>query len=102
MNGRLLPLGWWHFLRRERYIDRVRVGFLGVHPEHQHTGVAASLYIEHYDMAAEGPRLPRRARVDPRGQPDQPGHGGAAARTVIRKLRRVPARPRAGRPRRAV
>ena len=26
MNGRLLPLGWWHFLRRAKTIDRVRVG----------------------------------------------------------------------------
>jgi hypothetical protein len=32
MNGRLLPLGWWHFLRRHRIMDRVRVGFLGVRP----------------------------------------------------------------------
>jgi GNAT superfamily N-acetyltransferase len=56
MNGRLLPLGWWHFLRRARHIDRVRVGFLGVKPEHQHTGVAASLYIEHYEMAAKRPQ----------------------------------------------
>ena len=44
MNGRLLPLGWWHFLRKGRIIDRVRVGFLGVKPEYQHTGVAAKLY----------------------------------------------------------
>ena len=41
MNGRLLPLGWWHFLRTGKIIDRVRVGFLGVKPEFQHTGVAA-------------------------------------------------------------
>ncbi|MGI8593619.1 MAG: hypothetical protein ACR2ML_04515, partial [Solirubrobacteraceae bacterium] len=27
MDGRLLPLGWWHFLRRNRYIDRARIGF---------------------------------------------------------------------------
>lgn len=52
MKGRLLPFGWWHFLRRRRIMDRVRVGFLGVKPEYQHTGVAAGLYIEHYDMAA--------------------------------------------------
>jgi GNAT superfamily N-acetyltransferase len=51
MNGRLLPLGWWHFLRRRRIIDRCRVGFLGVRREYQHTGVAAGLYIEHFDMA---------------------------------------------------
>jgi GNAT superfamily N-acetyltransferase len=54
MNGRLLPFGWWHFLRKRQTIDRVRVGFLGVHPDHQNTGVAASLYIEHYDMAEKG------------------------------------------------
>jgi GNAT superfamily N-acetyltransferase len=52
MNGRLLPLGWLHFLRRNRTVDRVRVGFLGVRPEHQHTGVAAALYIEHFESAA--------------------------------------------------
>ncbi len=51
MRGRLLPLGWWHFLNRGRIIDRVRVGFLGVLPEYQHTGVAAALYVEHFDVA---------------------------------------------------
>jgi GNAT superfamily N-acetyltransferase len=52
MKGRLLPTGWWHFLNRKRICDRVRIGFLGVRPEHQHTGVAAALYIEHFDTAA--------------------------------------------------
>jgi GNAT superfamily N-acetyltransferase len=52
MKGRLLPLGWWHFLNRNRICDQVRVGFLGVKPEYQHTGVAASLYVEHFDTAA--------------------------------------------------
>jgi GNAT superfamily N-acetyltransferase len=52
MGGRLLPTGWWHFLNRNRICDRVRIGFLGVRPEHQHTGVAAALYIEHFDTAA--------------------------------------------------
>jgi GNAT superfamily N-acetyltransferase len=51
MNGRLLPFGWWHFLRRRAIMDRVRVSFLGVKPEYQHTGVAAQLYIEHFDVA---------------------------------------------------
>jgi GNAT superfamily N-acetyltransferase len=51
MKGRLLPFGWWHYLNRNRIADRVRIGFLGVKPEHQHTGVAASLYIEHFDTA---------------------------------------------------
>jgi len=52
MNGRLLPFGWLTFLRKKRYMDRVRVGFLGVKPEYQHTGVAAKLYVEHFDVAA--------------------------------------------------
>jgi hypothetical protein len=56
MNGRLLPLGWWHFLRRHRIMDRVRVGFLGVRPEFQHTGVAAAMYVEHFDMATVTPQ----------------------------------------------
>jgi hypothetical protein len=55
MNGRLLPLGWWHFLRRNSYIDKVRVGFLGVKPKFQHTGAAAALYVEHFDTSARHP-----------------------------------------------
>jgi GNAT superfamily N-acetyltransferase len=51
MNGRLLPFGWWHFLRRKRYIDRVRVFALGVKHDYQHLGVAAALYVRHMDMA---------------------------------------------------
>jgi hypothetical protein len=51
MKGRLLPFGWWHFLRKGRTIDRVRVGFLGVKHAYQHTGVAAALYVEHFDTA---------------------------------------------------
>jgi GNAT superfamily N-acetyltransferase len=57
MNGRLFPLGWWHFLRRKRYIDRLRVFALGVKHDYQHLGVAAALYERHVQMAAEvGPR----------------------------------------------
>jgi GNAT superfamily N-acetyltransferase len=48
MQGRLLPLGWWHYLNRARIIDRVRVGFLGVMPEYQHTGAGAALYLAQY------------------------------------------------------
>lgn len=56
MNGRLLPFGWWHYLRKSRTIDRVRVGFLGVKPEYQHTGVAAAFYVEHFDTAVARPQ----------------------------------------------
>lgn len=55
MNGRVLPFGWIHYLRRRRYIDRVRVGFLGVLPGAQHTGVAAALYLEQFDTCARDP-----------------------------------------------
>jgi GNAT superfamily N-acetyltransferase len=56
MNGRLLPLGWWYFLNKGRIIKRLRVGFLGVKPEYQHTGVAARLYQLHYDAAEVRPQ----------------------------------------------
>jgi GNAT superfamily N-acetyltransferase len=56
MKGRLLPLGWWYFLRRAKIMDRVRVGFLGVKPSYQHTGVAAALYVEHFDTATRVPQ----------------------------------------------
>jgi GNAT superfamily N-acetyltransferase len=56
MNGKLLPMGWWYFLRKGKTIDRVRVGFLGVKPSYQHTGVAAALYVEHFDMANSTPQ----------------------------------------------
>jgi GNAT superfamily N-acetyltransferase len=52
MKGRLLPLGWWHYLNKSRIMDRMRVGFLGVIPDYEHTGAAAALYIEHFDAAA--------------------------------------------------
>ncbi len=56
LNGRLLPLGWLKALLGRRRIDRVRVGFLGVKPEYQHTGVAAALYVENFRMAARKPQ----------------------------------------------
>lgn len=51
MKGRLLPLGWWYLLNRHRFVDQVRVGFLGVKPRYQYTGAAAALYVEHFDAA---------------------------------------------------
>ena len=56
LDGRLLPFGWLKALLARRRIDRVRVGFLGVKPEYQHTGVAAGLYVEHFRMAARKPQ----------------------------------------------
>jgi GNAT superfamily N-acetyltransferase len=56
MSGRLLPFGWWYLLNKGRLIKRLRVGFLGVKPEYQHTGVAARLYQLHYDAAEARPQ----------------------------------------------
>ena len=55
-RGRALPFVW-HWLRRHKIIDRVRVGFLGVKPAYQHTGVAAKLYVEHFDAAGRSEKL---------------------------------------------
>jgi GNAT superfamily N-acetyltransferase len=56
LNGRLLPLGWLKALRARKRIDSVRVFALGVKPEYQHTGVAAGLYVEHFEMAERTPQ----------------------------------------------
>ena len=51
MNGKLFPTGIFHFLFGRRKINRIRVGFLGVQPDRQHTGAAALLYAEHFEAA---------------------------------------------------
>lgn len=51
MNGRIRPWNIHHFLFGRRKIDRIRVGFLGVQPDAQHTGAAAVLYEEHFLVA---------------------------------------------------
>jgi len=56
LDGRLLPFGWLRALLGRRRIDRVRVGFLGVKPKYQHTGVAAGLYVENFRMAERKPQ----------------------------------------------
>ncbi|WP_051470881.1 GNAT family N-acetyltransferase [Patulibacter minatonensis] len=55
MKGRLLPFGWLHYLRRHRIVDQLRVGFLGVKPEHMVTGAGAALYEAQYDVGATSP-----------------------------------------------
>ena len=56
LRGRLLPFGWLRALVARRRIDSVRVFALGVVPEHQHSGVAAALYVEHFRMAERTPQ----------------------------------------------
>jgi GNAT superfamily N-acetyltransferase len=50
LNGRLLPLGWLTALRARRQIDEIRVFALGVRPAYQHTGTAAALYNDVWEM----------------------------------------------------
>lgn len=47
MNGKVLPLGWYHYLTGKKKIDSVRILALGVKKAWQHTGVAAALYVRH-------------------------------------------------------
>jgi GNAT superfamily N-acetyltransferase len=56
LDGRLLPFGWLRVLRARSKVDRVRVGFLGVKREWQHTGVAAALYVAHFNAARRKPQ----------------------------------------------
>jgi hypothetical protein len=55
MNGKIRPWTIQHFLFGRRKIDRIRVGFLGVQPDKQHTGAAALLYVEHFEAARRTP-----------------------------------------------
>jgi GNAT superfamily N-acetyltransferase len=46
MRGRLLPFGIFHFLRRDRVIDQVRLPILGVAPEHRNKGFELAMIHE--------------------------------------------------------
>jgi GNAT superfamily N-acetyltransferase len=53
LDGRLLPFGWFKFLRGKRKIDQLRVFALGVTHAYRHSGVAAGLYLRHLEEAAK-------------------------------------------------
>jgi GNAT superfamily N-acetyltransferase len=46
MNGRLLPTGWWHLLRRQRHISQARIFALGVLPTYRQRGIEATFIVE--------------------------------------------------------
>ena len=56
LDGKLLPFGWLKALRERGRIDAVRVFALGVKPEYQHAGVAAGMYVRHFEMAEKTPQ----------------------------------------------
>lgn len=45
MNGRLLPLGWIHWVFGRKKIDAIRVFALGIKKEYQHLPLGAPLYL---------------------------------------------------------
>jgi GNAT superfamily N-acetyltransferase len=54
MNGRLLPFGIWHYLRRRSIVDQLRLFLLGVLPEARHIGLYPVLIDEAYRRALAG------------------------------------------------
>ena len=72
---------------QEQDHDRVRVGFLGVKPEYQHTGVAAKLYVRTFQRRRAPPAERRRDGLDPRDEHgDEPRHG-SDGRAVVKRYR---------------
>ena len=51
MNGRILPFGWLHVLRKKQLMDRVRVFMLGVSQEFQSLPLGAALYAKTFEVA---------------------------------------------------
>jgi GNAT superfamily N-acetyltransferase len=51
MKGRILPVGWWHVLRKRQIIDRVRIFMLGVAQEFQSLPLGAALYARTFQVA---------------------------------------------------
>jgi hypothetical protein len=49
MNGRILPFGWWHFLRGKGRIDALRIFILGVKKKFQRLPLGAPLYVRTWE-----------------------------------------------------
>ncbi len=97
MKGKVLPFGWWHFVRRKKYIDRLRVFALGVKSEYQHLGVAAALYERHVQMAAGvGPRGGHMGWILETNDPMNRAMEGMGGRVVQKyRIYRLPLAPQA-------
>ena len=90
MNGGCCRSAGGTSCARAGITDRVRVGFLGVKPEYQHTGVAAKLYRAALRRRRSAPAGRRRDGLDPRDQHgDEPRHGsdGRAGRQALPRVR---------------
>ena len=51
MNGRILPFGWLHVLRKKQLMDRVRVFMLGISQDFQSLPLGAALYAKTFEVA---------------------------------------------------
>ncbi|MBB83706.1 MAG: hypothetical protein CL931_07845 [Deltaproteobacteria bacterium] len=51
MNGRILPFGWLHVLRKKQLMDRVRVFMLGISRDFQSLPLGAALYAKTFEVA---------------------------------------------------
>lgn len=45
-GGKLLPFGWWHFLKAGRKNDRANFYLIGIHPDYQRRGVTSIIFKE--------------------------------------------------------
>lgn len=45
-KGKLLPFGWWHFLKAGKKNDRANFYLIGIHPEYQRRGVTSIIFKE--------------------------------------------------------
>lgn len=48
-NGKIFPLGWWHFIQAGRKNDRANFYLIGIHPDYQKRGVTSIIFKEIYE-----------------------------------------------------
>ena len=53
MNGRLFPLGWFHYLMGRRKIDRIRIFMLGIKQQYQKLPLGSLLYAKTWEAGLE-------------------------------------------------
>jgi hypothetical protein len=46
MNGKLFPIGWWHFLRAPKHVIGLRTFLFGVNAEFRNRGIDAVMIMD--------------------------------------------------------
>ena len=49
-NGKLFPLGWYHFLKATKKNDRANFYLIGIHPDYQRRGVTSIIFKEIWEI----------------------------------------------------